>query len=193
MLDFYRKTGEILCELHILHPDAKEHIVSENRQNWTEKASLVSNVLQNIQLQELHSTLRATGALQAEKLQMELNEQQTKDREDRLREHIWQMEQGLDRVLNGAEITPCTRFILSKQVQDTMARFGVTTASFRQFGDKDRLGGFIQRLQQAMQDASGQMSAGQKTDMDTYLHYVAEAQELESLAKKLQTEGVNGG
>jgi hypothetical protein len=61
--------------------------MSENKPNWTDKATLASNVLQNIQLQEVHSTLRAVGALQAEKLRLELNEQQTKEREDQLREH----------------------------------------------------------------------------------------------------------
>jgi len=149
------------------------------KSNWAEKTSAVSNVLQNIQLQELHTTLRATGALQAEKLQLELNEQQVKDREDRLREHLWQMEQAFQGVLRDSAVTPCTTYILAKQAQGLLARFGVTTASFHLFNDKDRLGQFFNRLQQALEDSQNKLSVYQKSEAEQFLRYQSEAQSLE--------------
>jgi len=67
------------------------------RPNWADKANLASNLLQNIQLHELHSTLRAAGALQAEQMRLAVSERQTTENEDRLREHIWQMESAFNR------------------------------------------------------------------------------------------------
>lgn len=110
-----------------------------------------------------------------------LSEQQTKEREDLLREHIWQMENAFNPLVNNPEVTPCAKYIFAKQIQSGLAQFNVTTASFRLFDDKDRLGGFIRRLQQAMEEADRQMSTRQKSDMETYLRYGVEVQELSEL------------
>jgi hypothetical protein len=167
---------------------AVEGAMNENKSNWADKANLASSVLQNIQFQEVHTTLRALGTLQAEKVRLELNERQTAEHEGQLREHIWRLAQDFERFLGNSAVTPCTRYILTKQIQVSMAQFGITTASFRQFADKDRLGGFILSMQQAMQKAGDQMSGDQKADMETYLRYMAEAQELDALVNKLQSE-----
>lgn len=152
--------------------------------NWVDKANLASNVIQNVQLQELHSILRATGALQAEKSQLELNERQVKDRENRLREHIWQMNSALDALLRDSTVSPCAVFVLVKQTQDSLAQFQVTTASFSQFADKDRLGQFFNRLQQAYETSASKMTDDQRKDADTYLRYQSELLGLDDLIKR---------
>lgn len=152
--------------------------------NWVEKTSAVSNVLQNIQLQELHTTLRATGALQAETLQRELNERQVAEREDRLREHVWQMDTALDALLRNGSVLPCAVFVLAKQTQDSLAQFRVNTASFRQVTDKDRLGQFFNRLQQACESAASKMTEDQRKNADTYLRCQSELPGLDDLIKR---------
>ncbi|HEV2435752.1 MAG TPA: hypothetical protein VG077_07115 [Verrucomicrobiae bacterium] len=149
--------------------------------NWADKASLASNVLQNIQLHGLQSSFRTLGEMEAEKMRLALSEQQTQENEDRLREHVWQMENAFIPLAANPEITPSAKYVVAKQIQSSLAQFNVTTASFRRFDDKDRLGGFIRRLQQAMEAADRQISARQKADMETYLRYGVEVRELSEL------------
>ena len=160
--------------------------MSENRANWAEKATLASSVLANAQLQQLHATLKTLGALEAEKTRIELNEKQNREREDRLREHLWQTEQSFDAVVRQANANAVC--IISTQIEDMMARYKISAPSFRQFVDKDRLSQFIGRLQQARNDAISKMTAPQRAEWETYLRYKNESSELDNLVEQLQTE-----
>jgi hypothetical protein len=162
--------------------------MSESKPNWVDKANLASNVLQNVQLNELQSTMRVLGAVQAERARLELNEQQTKDREDRIREHIWQLENGFGGLLRDASVTPSALYIMTKQIQDGMARFRITTSSFRQFADKDRLGDFLKRIQQAMDDSTAKMSTQDRHKVETYLRYQSETLDLAALIRRLKAD-----
>jgi ribosomal protein L7/L12 len=162
--------------------------MNENKPNWVDKASLASSLVQNIQLKEVHSTLRALGDLQAQKIHLDLNEQQVREREERLRDHVWQMEQAFESVLRDTSTTPSAIHVLAKQVLDGMARYRVTTASFRQFNDKDRLGQFLHKLQRSIEDSTAKMSSEQLSDTERFLRYQSERQELSGLIENLQIE-----
>jgi len=161
---------------------------SRPKASWAEYANLASNVAQNVQIGEVQSALKSMSALQAEKVRLEFDEQQTREREDRLREHIWQMENAFNPLVNNPEVTPCAKYVFAMQIQSGLAQFNVTTASFRQFADKDRLGTFINRAQQACQDASNRMSDQQRADADAFLRYQSQAQELDDVVRELQAE-----
>ena len=157
--------------------------MSENKPNWVDYTNLASNLIQNVQLQQLHSTLGALASLQAERARLEWNEQEVMEREDRLREHIWTMETALGELLRSSTLTPCAIYILTKQVQGAMAQCRISTASFRQFADKDRLGAFTSRLQRGMQESSNKMSTSLRSEVEKYLHYCSEADELTKAIK----------
>ncbi len=159
---------------------------SRPKSSWVDYANLASNAAQNVQLGEVQSALKSLGALQAEKVRLELSEQQARGREDQLREHIWQMEQAFERFVPGA--TPCAICVVARQIQDAMARYRISAASFREFSDKDRLGQFVSRLKQATDDASNKMPATERNEWETYVRYQDEAPELDDLADRLQSE-----
>lgn len=160
--------------------------MSKNEPNWAEKGALASSLLTNAQLQQLHAALRTLGTLEAEKTRIELNEQQKREREDQLREHIWQTEQSFDAVVRQANANAVC--IISTQIGDMMARFKISAASFREFADKDRLGQFIGRLQQARNDAVTKLTGPQRAEWETYVRYKEDAAELDDLVERLQTE-----
>jgi hypothetical protein len=162
--------------------------MNENKPNWVDKANLASNVVQNIQLQGVHSTLQALGDLQAQKIRLDLNELQVREREDRLRDHVWRMEHAFKSVLRDASTTPCAIYVLAKQVLDGMTRYRVTTATFREFNDKDRLGQFMHTLQQAIEDSIAKMSLEQQGDTEKFLRFQSESQELTDLVENLQAQ-----
>jgi hypothetical protein len=162
--------------------------MNENKPNWVDKANLASNVVQNIQLQGVHSTLQALGALQAQKIRLDLNEQQVREREDRLRDHVWQMEQAFESVLRDASTTPCAIHVLAKQVLDGMTQYKVTASSFRAFNDKDRLGQFMHKLQQAVEESTAKMSPEQQSDTERFLRYQSECKVLTDLIGDIQAK-----
>jgi len=164
------------------------HRMNENKSNWVDRANLASNILQNIQLREVHSTLRGLSDLQAQKLRMELTEQQVREREDRLRDHIWQMERAFDSVLRDKSATPCAIYVLAKQVVDSMAQYRITTASFRLFNDKDRFGQFVHKLEKGIEDSTDKMSREQQDSTEKFLRYESESKELADLIGNLQSK-----
>lgn len=162
--------------------------MSENKPNWAEKANVALNTIQVAQNDQLQRTVGAMGALQAERVRLELNEQKMQEREGQLRELVWKLENSLSELLNNPNLTPCALNILTTQMQDLMARSGVSTAVFRRFEDKDRLGRFINRVEQARRDSSNKMSDRQRADTEAYQLYQSEGPELEELIEELQSE-----
>jgi hypothetical protein len=140
--------------------------MTENKPNWADNANVALNTIQVAQNDRLQRTVSALGALQAEKVRLQLNEQQTKDREDQMRESLWVLENGFNELLSNQDLTPCGLYIVSTQLQDMMAQTGFTTAAFRQFPDKDRLGNFTSRVRQAMQDSKAKISEEQFADTE---------------------------
>jgi hypothetical protein len=155
--------------------------MSEHRPNWAEETSAISNLLQNVQLKDLHLALQDAGKAQDMAMRLALGEHQTKVREDALREKLWQLESALNPWLNNPAVSPCAKFLFARQIQSTLAQANITTDSFRQFADKDRLGAFISRVQQAMDEAKHQMSIRQSEEVETYLRYQTEQKELSEL------------
>lgn len=158
----------------------------KSKPNWVDYANLASNVAQNAQLHDLHGTIKALGALQAEKARLELNEQQLREREDRLREYLWQVERVFEAFVSNSTGQSCRIYLFTKQLRDTMSQLRITTAAFRQFADKDRLGQFLKRLQQAMDETASKMGTAMRQDVETFLRYRAEASDLDSTIKRLE-------
>ena len=159
---------------------------SRPKPSWVDYTNLASNVAQNVQLSEVQSALKTLGALQAEKVRLELSEQHAREREDQLREHIWQMGQAFQRFVPGA--APCAICVVARQIQDSMSRYRISVASFREFADKDRFGQFVGRLQRAEDEAINKMTAAQRAEWETYVRYKDEAQELDDLINRVQAE-----
>ena len=160
--------------------------MKENEPNWADKVNVGLNAVQVAQLQGLQSSLRALGALEGEKLRLELNEQQNKERENRLREHIWQLEQAFDRFVQDAP--PCAVCAVARQIQLIIFSNQISTASFSQFADKDRVAQFVNLLENAKGAAVNKMSAAERRDWDTYLRYQEEASELQRLIDWVRVE-----
>lgn len=158
--------------------------MSDNKPRWVDYANLAANVAQNIQLSQLHSTLSSLASLQAERALQEQNQQQAMERETRLREFIWRLEIAFDTYLRNPGATPSGRFAVAKQMIAGLAQGGVTTSSFSQFVDKDRLGRFFYRLQQTTEEAGRILSEREKRDAEAYLRYESEAQDLDALIKR---------
>jgi hypothetical protein len=160
--------------------------MSDNKPHWVDYANLASNAAQNVQLHQVRSALQALAALDADRSLRELNEQQAREREDRLRQLIWEWEVAFDAYIQNPDTKPCARFILARLMIANLERLGVTVSSFRQFNDKDRFGGFFNQLQQVVEETSRSLSAPQRTEAETYLLYETELQALEESIKKEQ-------
>ena len=155
--------------------------MSDGKPSWIDYANLASNLAQNVQLGEVRSALNTLGALQAEKVRLELNEQQRMEREDRLREGLWQMESAFNKLTRDTAVTPCAMCVMTRSVQLGLQRFGVTSKMFGQLADKDRLGAFQERLQEVFAEASAKLSAEQRTDVENFFRFSVELEELRFL------------
>jgi hypothetical protein len=161
--------------------------MSDNKPNWVDYANLASNfanlasnLTQNVQLQQIHSTLSNLALLQAELAKLDVSKAQATEREDRLREHVWRMEKAFDEAIRTSTGGPCGHYVITRQIQDGIARCGITSASFCQFGDKDRLGQLFDHLQLAIDTSVAKMTEDQRRDADTFIRYQVEVAELES-------------
>lgn len=160
--------------------------MSDNKPNWADKANLASSLLLNVQVQQARSTLQTLAVLAVEKAQKELTEQQARERENRLRQVIWEWEDAFDAYIHNPETKPCAKFIVARLMIANIERLGVSASSFSQFIDKDRFGGFFNRLQQVVEETSRSLAAPQRTDVETYLLYETELQALEESIKEEQ-------
>jgi len=158
--------------------------MSDSKPSWIDYANLASNLAQNVQLSEVRSALNTLGALQTEKVRLELNEQQRLEREDRLREGLWQMENALNKLTRDTAITAGAMCIMIRSVQLSLERFGVTSKTFRQLADKDRLGSFQERLQEVFADASTKLSEEQRVDIENFFRFSVELEELKFLLER---------
>jgi hypothetical protein len=170
--------------------------MSTNKPNWVDYAnlaanfaSLASNLTQNVQLQRIHSTLSTLASIQAEMARMDANKAQVAEREDRLREHLWNMERNFDEAIRIGGIAPCNQYLIARQIQDGLGQCGIASTSFRQFCDKDRLGAFADRLLQIINTSATSMTEDQRKDADTFLRYQVEVAELESSIKREREYG----
>jgi ribosomal protein L7/L12 len=152
--------------------------------SWVDYANLASNLAQNVQLSEVRSALNILGALQAEKVRLELNEQQRTEREDRLREGLWQTENAFNKLARDTAVTPCAMCIMTSSVQLSLERFGVTSKMFRQLADKDRLGSFQERLQKVFAETSAKLTVEQRADVENFFGFSVELEELRFLLER---------
>ncbi len=158
--------------------------MSNGKPSWVDYANLASNLAQNVQLGEVRSALNTLGALQAEKVRLELNEQQRIEREDRMREGLWQMENAFSKLVRDTAITQCTMCIITRSLQLGLERFGVTSKMFGQLADKDRLGSFQERLQDVLAETSAKLSTEQRADVDNFFRFSVELEELQFLVTR---------
>jgi hypothetical protein len=158
--------------------------MSDSKPSWIDYANLASNLAQNVQLGEVRSALNTLGALQAEKVRLELNEQQRMEREDRLREGLWQMENAFNKLTRDTAVTPCVMCVMIRSVQLSLERFGVTSKTFRQLADKDRLGSFQERLQEVFADTSAKLSEEQRAEVENFFRFSVELEELKFLLER---------
>ncbi len=158
----------------------------ENKPNWVDKANLASNLFQNVQLSGVQSSLRTLAELDAERTRLVLNEQATSEREDRLRENIWMLENAFAPLMSDPATTPSAKYVMAKELQDSLPQLGVSTDRFRQFVDKDRVARFVNQVQQSMKEYGSRMSVQELGNADQYLRYQSEAKPLVDLVQKLQ-------
>ena len=162
--------------------------MSENKPNWIDRASLVSNVVQNVQLHDIHSALSALVSLQAQWACSEANARLAQDQEDKLRECVWRMENGFKKFIERKELTPSGAYVIANQISSALQVVGVTSASFRQFADKDRLARFASEIQQTLSESDARLTPSQKLDVETYLRYQSEVSELDFLIEYFERE-----
>lgn len=155
--------------------------MSDNQPKWTDKVNVALNVVQTVQLSQISDALRSLTQLECERARMELTGKEAQACEDRIREIIWRTEQVFLEYTEGGTATPSGVYALSNQIQWSFQQSKVTSATLRQFGDKDRLNTLQKMLQQSIEQASKQLLPEQKAEADTYLRHLSESGELDFL------------
>ena len=155
--------------------------MNENKPNWVDKANLASNLVQNLQLHDIHSALSALVSLQAQWACSEANARLAQDQEDRLRECVWRMETSFRKFVEPGNLTASGAYVVAKQIRTALQFVGVTTASFRQFQDKDRLDHFESRIKETLSQSEARLTPEQKLEAETFLRYEEEIKELDYL------------
>jgi hypothetical protein len=162
--------------------------MSENKPNWIDRANLVSNIAQNAQLHDIHLALSALVSLQAERAASEANARLAEDREDKLRECVWRMENGFKKFVEQKELTPSGAYVIANQISTALQSVGVTSSSFGRFEDKDRLDHFVTGIQKTLSKAGERLTPSQKADVEKYLLCQTEVSELEFLIEHFDRE-----
>ncbi len=119
------------------------------------------------------------------------------EQQDRLREIVWHLQSGFENYVRESTATPCGGYVLAMLIQDALSQAQITTGSFSQFVDKDRVGQFLAKIQQAAEQARIHLSPEDKQKADLFIRYQSEAKEfglLVALQQEYlcQQEAING-
>ncbi|MGO9201353.1 MAG: hypothetical protein ACLQM8_12590 [Limisphaerales bacterium] len=151
--------------------------MSDHKPNWVDYSILFSNEAQNRQLDQVQSALQALARLEVEKSRHEMNDQEASEAEDHFRDFVWSAESELKGYLDQRSATACGSYALANLIQSWFSIANITSASFRQFKDKDRLGRIRKHLQQTAEAAESKLSPEDKRKADRFLAYQSEAKE----------------
>src|SRR6185312_5808494 len=111
----------------------------KKERDWIDYANLASNVAQNLQLRQANQTLEGLERVAAERAVRELEQRDQERQLDRLREYISQIADDVVGLQKHLRENPRAALALGLQIQGLLEKHSITTASFRDWQDKDRL------------------------------------------------------
>lgn len=146
---------------------AKQH-------DWIDYANLGSNLYQNVQLSGVNDKLSAMAAVAA-------SEQAKTQREDKLREGVFQGQSSLNKLQSRQNENPAGVVAIAKLNLIYLCRYNVTTASFSAFDDKERVQKVIDGFERLVNECSALLSPDQRLEAESCANYLAEQKELSQL------------
>jgi len=153
----------------------------KKERDWIDYANLASNVAQNLQLIRANQTLAGLERVSAERA---VREQEQRDQErqlDRLREHVSQIADDVASLKEHLHENPSAALTLALQIKDLLEKHNVTTASFRQWEDKDRLKDVQRGLESVLEESTGLLTDSQKEEAVKCATYLTERDALDQL------------
>lgn len=156
---------------------------------WVDYANLASNVAQNLQLRHANQTLeelqRAATASALTQQQKRLADEQ----EAQLREYVFQLSEDIEGLQRHLNELPCAAFALGLQIKGLLEKNNVTTASFREWEDKDRLKQVLKGLNDVCEKSSALLTEWQREDAIKCAKFLAERDALDQLISIQREQG----
>jgi hypothetical protein len=153
----------------------------KKERDWIDYANLASNVAQNLQLSRANQTLAGLERVTVERAVREQEQRDQDRRLDRLREHVSQIADDVASLQEHLRENPCAALALGLQIKSLLEKHNVTTASFRQWEDKDRLKDVQKGLESVCEQSTALLTDPQKEDAVKCATYLAERDALNQL------------
>ena len=139
---------------------------------WIDYANLGSNIVQNLQLCHVNQTL-------AEQSRLDQMERWDNEREDRLRETVFQLDNHIEGLLRHLQAHPCPALALALEIKGIIENQNIKTGSFRAYEDKDRLKKVLKGLDEVIEKCNAILTPDQKADVERCAKYRIEMPALE--------------
>jgi len=142
--------------------------------NWIDFANLGSNLFRNLQLNDVQSKLGAVASIAA-------NEQATAESENKFREIIFQADTALRklRALPGKDKAGV--LALARESLINFKRYGISSACFRGFEDKERVRSVIEEYEALADECSAALPLSLRKEAELCAKYSAERRDLDLL------------
>jgi hypothetical protein len=142
--------------------------------DWVDFLNTAANVAQTLELHSVNRTL-------AEQSQREQRREHQVDREDRLREHIFQLQDDVDILLRRMKAHPLPAMALAVEIKRVMETQSITTARFRSYEDKERVKKVLDGLALVCDQCGPRLTPEEMEDVKKYLEIRAQMPALNTL------------
>jgi len=133
-----------------------------------------ANVAQTLELHAVNKSLAAQS-------QREERKEREADREDRLREHIFQLQDDVDILLRRMQAHPRPAMALALEIKRVMQTQSITTAQFRSYEDKEGVKKVLKGLDVVCDKCGPRLTSDEKADVNKYLEIRAQMPALDCL------------
>jgi hypothetical protein len=149
--------------------------------DWIGYANLASNVTQNFQLGHANRTLEGLERAATERRLDEQQQRLKEEGENRLREHIFQIDDNVDGLQRHLRERPCAALALALEMGGILEKNNVSTASFREWEDKVRMKKVLQGLEDVRIKSTALLTAAERGNAEKCAKYRIEMPDLDQL------------
>jgi hypothetical protein len=149
--------------------------------DWVDYANLASNIAQNVQIRDMQHKLGAVASVMQE-------EKDTADRENKLRDAVFQSESMLRNLQKASNENPRGSLAWARHNLLQFQRNEVTSGSFRSYEDKERLRSVVEGHEQFIQECAAGLSPQQQDQAERCGQYLVERGELDLLIRLSQKQ-----
>lgn len=149
--------------------------------DWVDYANLGINYAQLSQAREIKNSLDQMRSLEAERLRQDRWDASRSEREDRLREAVFQGEDTLEGCHYHLESRPLGVLALALELTGNFQKYGFTTASFRAFEDKDRLRKLLKGMEEVIEQSRKRLTSSEQAEAGACVRYRIEMEALRDL------------